>query len=298
MALALMLGLCMAGPLVVPSALDGAEVRATKDTAAAMPEIHDVGDTIDYVMTVANPESNIATNIITRIWDTLPDGTVIEFLGPDETLVQAPGDTETFHASYTVDEADLEWSEVLEHWVVRNRFEVEGHDSLGDSVYVLVGRNSRVLLSGLRVRKLVNGEDASSPTGPVVQVGSTVTFDFVVTNAGQAELAPVVVIDDVLGSVGTIESLAPGASQTLSVTAAASAGQHSNLATVTGTPPTGPDVSATAIAHYYGSDSASPPANSEPRSIGRPALLAILIAIGVVVASGTVILARRHRKGA
>jgi len=41
-----------------------------------------------------------------------------------------------------------------------------------------------------------------------------------------------------------------------------------------------------------------PPTDSESRPISRPALLAILIAIGVAVASGTVMLARRHREDA
>ena len=83
------------------------------------------------------------------------------------------------------------------------------------------------------LEKLVNGDDADSPTGPVVPVGSTVTFTFNVTNTGNTALTNVVVTDNVLGSIGTIPSLAVGASQTLTKTASALAGQHTNVGNVT-----------------------------------------------------------------
>src|SRR5204863_152577 len=47
--------------------------------------------------------------------------------------------------------------------------------------------------------KFVNGQDADSPTGPHVAVGSTVTFTYVVTDTGSMPLANVVVTDDKLG---------------------------------------------------------------------------------------------------
>ena len=83
------------------------------------------------------------------------------------------------------------------------------------------------------LEKYVNGDDADSPTGPVVPVGSTVTFTFNVTNTGNIALTNVVVTDNVLGSIGTIPSLAVGASQTLTTTAPALAGQHTNVGNVT-----------------------------------------------------------------
>ena len=84
-------------------------------------------------------------------------------------------------------------------------------------------------LPGLDLEKLVNGSDADSAPGPVVAIGSTVTFSFVVTNTGNIGLAHVVVYDDVLGDIGIIEWLAVGTSQTLTATAAATIGQHVNL---------------------------------------------------------------------
>ena len=83
------------------------------------------------------------------------------------------------------------------------------------------------------LEKYVNGNDADSPTGPVVAVGSTVTFTFNVTNTGNIALTTVVVNDNVLGYIGTIPSLAAGASQTFTKTALAAAGQHTNVGNVT-----------------------------------------------------------------
>ena len=44
--------------------------------------------------------------------------------------------------------------------------------------------------------KLTNGTNNNSPPGPMVPVGSTVTFTYVVTDTGNAPLSGVVVRDD------------------------------------------------------------------------------------------------------
>src|SRR4029079_6479930 len=54
---------------------------------------------------------------------------------------------------------------------------------------------------GIQIVKFVNGQDADSPTGPNVPVGSTVTFTYVVTNTGNVPLANVAVTDDKLGTI-------------------------------------------------------------------------------------------------
>ena len=100
--------------------------------------------------------------------------------------------------------------------------------------------------------KFVNDDDANSPTGPEVSVGSTVTFKFVVKNTGNVTLAPVTVTDDVYGAICTIASLAPSASQTCEKTATAGAGQHTNTGTATGTPPSGPPVIDRDPGNYFG----------------------------------------------
>jgi hypothetical protein len=80
-------------------------------------------------------------------------------------------------------------------------------------------------------------------TGPTqAHEGDTVTYRFTVTNTGEATLSNVVVIDNVLGSVGTIDSLAPGASKVLEKSYTVPAGQLAsvvNNAKACGTFPTG-----------------------------------------------------------
>src|SRR4029078_4764117 len=48
----------------------------------------------------------------------------------------------------------------------------------------------------INIVKLTNGTDNDTPTGPVVQVGSTVTWTYIVTNPGNLPLHDVVVPDD------------------------------------------------------------------------------------------------------
>ena len=87
----------------------------------------------------------------------------------------------------------------------------------------------------LSLEKRTNGEDADTAPGPMVLVGSTVTWTYEVTNTGNVTLTNIVVTDDQEGSIGTISSLAPGASQTLTKTGTAVAGQYANIGTATTT---------------------------------------------------------------
>jgi hypothetical protein len=49
---------------------------------------------------------------------------------------------------------------------------------------------------GIQIKKFVNSDDADTPTGPVLAVGSTATFIYVVTNTGNGPLINVAVADD------------------------------------------------------------------------------------------------------
>ena len=92
----------------------------------------------------------------------------------------------------------------------------------------------------IKIVKLVNGQDADSPTGPHVAVGSTVTFTYVVTNTGNVPLANVAVSDDKLGTITSFTGDANGnglldltETWTYTPTATALAGQQTNVGTVT-----------------------------------------------------------------
>jgi hypothetical protein len=103
------------------------------------------------------------------------------------------------------------------------------------------------------IEKLVNGEDADAPTGPVVIVGDLVTFDFLVTNTGNVDLSDVTVTDDVMGEICGFGSLAVGETGTCTVTAEAVAGQHTNIGTASGAYG-GTSVSDSDPANYFGKE--------------------------------------------
>ena len=98
--------------------------------------------------------------------------------------------------------------------------------------------------AGVNIVKLTNGTDNNSPTGPVVPVGSTVTFTYIVTNSGNVPLADVSVVDDVLGAVtnfvgGDTDNdglLDLTETWTYTASTTATAGQYENTGTVTGNP--------------------------------------------------------------
>jgi hypothetical protein len=107
--------------------------------------------------------------------------------------------------------------------------------------------------SRIDIEKATNDDDADTEPGPEILAGSPVTWTYVVTNTGNAELTNVVVTDDQLGKIGTIPSLAAGESDTLTASGTAEPGQYGNVGTATGTPPGGlAAVSDTDPSHYLG----------------------------------------------
>jgi hypothetical protein len=115
--------------------------------------------------------------------------------------------------------------------------------------------NAQVVVPGIDIEKATNGEDADSPTGPVVAVGSTVTWTYVFTNTGNVNLTGVTVTDDQGVGVSCPKTvLQPGEAMTCTASGTATAGQYANLGTATGTPPEGGGTPPTDSdpSHYFG----------------------------------------------
>jgi hypothetical protein len=111
---------------------------------------------------------------------------------------------------------------------------------------------------GIEIVKLTNGQDANLPPGPSIPVGSTVTWEYLVTNTGDVPLTDVTVSDDQGVKVSCpADSLAAGQSMTCKATGTAVACQYANVGTATGLPPTGPEVSDTDSSHYFGDEGAA-----------------------------------------
>jgi hypothetical protein len=105
----------------------------------------------------------------------------------------------------------------------------------------------------LRLEKLTNGEAADVPTGPKVPVGSTIEWEYVVTNTGDSALFDVWVEDsDGISVVCPGNQLEPGESMSCYATGTAAACQHSNTATAYGSSESGDSVQASDTSHYYG----------------------------------------------
>jgi hypothetical protein len=85
------------------------------------------------------------------------------------------------------------------------------------------------------IEKATNGQDADDPTGPVVLIGTTVAFTYLVTNTGNVDLSNVTVMDDQGVTVSCPQvSLAVGESMTCTGSTTATAGQYANVGTACG----------------------------------------------------------------
>lgn len=125
-----------------------------------------------------------------------------------------------------------------------------GQNVSGEGVSYYYGVDAEISL-----KKLTNGQPGANPPGPYVIVGDLVNWTFIVSNTGNSTLTDIVLNDDQLGAV-TCPSTALESGQHMScqVNDTATAGQHTNTATVEGRPPVGPSVSDQDSSHYYGVD--------------------------------------------
>ena len=116
--------------------------------------------------------------------------------------------------------------------------------------------------AGIDVEKLTNGQDADTPTGPLITRGDPVVWTYLVTNSGGVPLTVVTVIDDngtPLDSADDVtiargETLNVGETKTFSRAGTARVGQYANIATVT----SAEGVSDTDPSHYFGPESPEP----------------------------------------
>ena len=119
------------------------------------------------------------------------------------------------------------------------------------------------VLTGIQIVKLTNGTDNNAPTGPLVAVGSTVTWTYSVINQGNVAIAAVRVTDNQAGVTPVLSGgdangdglLDPDEMWVYTATGTAVAGQYSNLGTATGTDATGTvtaPVTSSDVDHYFG----------------------------------------------
>lgn len=120
---------------------------------------------------------------------------------------------------------------------------------------------------GINIEKATNGQDADTPTGPVVLVGSNVTFTYTLTNTGNVPLEGVVVTDDNGTAGNTADNFSPtftggdlnsdgrldlNETWTYTATRPAATGQYVNIAAVSAQDAARTQVTDTDPSHHFG----------------------------------------------
>ena len=111
--------------------------------------------------------------------------------------------------------------------------------------------------ANITIKKYTNGDDAYAAPGPSVNTGDTVTWTYVVTNTGDANLSNIIVSDNRLqaGDITCPDTiLAIDANMTCTATGTAITGQYENNGTVIATTPTGATVTDSDLSYYFATD--------------------------------------------
>jgi uncharacterized repeat protein (TIGR01451 family) len=227
-----------------------------------------VGGTANFTYVVRNTGNVALSNV------TVTDNRI-------ESLTFGGGDTDADGKLDTDETWTYTASETVVAGAKNNIGTVTGTDSSGtevtdtdDANYFGVNSN----LPTLGIKKYTNaltavgnpgdfvalyGYDADAATGPYIEVGDTVTWNYVVSNFGTLPLNTVVVTDSVTGVTPTYVSgddgdnlLEVGENWLYTATGTATAGQYSNIGTVNAKSPTGQAVpSSNDPSHYFGATS-------------------------------------------
>ncbi len=234
-------------------------------------ELAHVGDTVTYTITVTNDGEEDLDNVtvVDSILGNLSDSFADEL---------AMGASESHDFDYVVLESDPDplVNEVTAKGSgVGSRVAVE---ALADCVTDLIH-------PGIEIVKTVD-EDT-------VPIGTTVTFTYVVTNTGDTTLFDISVDDDILGHIGDIAVLEPGASATLTKDFVVGDVPVTNVGTATGEDILGRSVSSNDDALVTPIAGEGPPPTPFTGSdAGRLGIISmVLFGIGVTVVATT----RRRR---
>ncbi|HSN54682.1 MAG TPA: hypothetical protein VLT32_08415, partial [Candidatus Sulfomarinibacteraceae bacterium] len=240
------------GDQMVPSNEDSETVTTdnqnpalTLDKTADPMTYSAVGDVISYSYELTNSGNVTLTQPFTVVDDKSTDEQC-----PATPASLAPGESITCSASYTISQADLDAGSVTNTAQGFGQFGDQMVPSNEDSETVTAEQNPAI-----DIEKATNGFDADVAPGPSIVVGATVTWTYVVENAGNVELTGIVVTDDQGVAVSCPATvLAAGASMNCTAGGTAVAGQYANLGTATGTPPLGDPVTDSDPSHYFGVD--------------------------------------------
>jgi hypothetical protein len=202
-----------------------------------------VGSTVTWTYVVTNTGNVLLTNV--QVTD---DDDTLGAIGTVSSL--APGELQTLTAAGIAIEGQY-----------GNIATATGTPPVGEDVtdsdpsHYFAEPDEPPAVAGIDIEKSTNGHDADVVPGPTIPVGDVVTWTYVVTNTGDVPLTNVQVTDDQDVVVTLpVTTLAPGESAMATATGTAVAGQYANIATATGKPPEGPDVTDSDPSHYFGEE--------------------------------------------
>ncbi|HRX59665.1 MAG TPA: VWA domain-containing protein [Candidatus Competibacter sp.] len=224
-----------------------------------------VGETAQFTYVVTNTGNTFLTNV--RVTD--DQGLVVTCPSGNPIPVLEPRSQETCTASEVVTEGQR----VNIGTATGNS--PDGRTPRDSDPSHYVGIPPIALEVGIDIEKATNGEDADTPPGPTLQVGSTVNFTYVITNTGKVPLSDVKVTDDkgvtVSCSSGNskIPILRAGSRETCTGSAKVSPGQYTNYGSVTGKAPDGSLYSDSDPSHHFGGS------GGEPRGIPTISILGL-----------------------
>ena len=211
------------------------EASVVMDKQAGTPSANYAGGTVDYTFVISN-DGNVTLSLLT-----VTDIRTGAVTCPTTTLL--PGETTTCTATHTLTQADVDSGHVANSAIVTATTPSGSSVSGGDATDTAVPAGPAISLD----------KQAAAPTGHVA--GSTIAYTFLVTNTGNVTLSSVGIDDPLVGAVSCpVATIAPGASVSCAATytltqADVDAATVDNTATASGTPPTGPAVTAVDSTH-------------------------------------------------
>lgn len=205
-----------------------------------------VGSTATFSFVVTNTGGTTLSTVLVR-----DDNGTVGDTADDFTPTFTSGDTNSNNILETTETWTYTATRVVTAGQYTNIGTVTALDPSSNTVTDTDPSNHFGVTAGVNVVKSTNGQDANTATGPLLAVGATATFTFVVTNTGNTALGTVVVRDD-NGTTGntaddfnaTLQSgdansngrLETTETWTYQATRVVTAGQYTNIATVTGNP--------------------------------------------------------------
>ena len=266
-------------------------LTVTKTTTSTAPKDgYGLGDVIEYKIVVTN-DGNL----------TITDITVTDELTGDEWTVKslAPGESETFTASYTVTEDDILAGNV-ENVATATGTSPDPDKPEPDVTPGTTDDPTEEKNAHLTVTKTVTSDVPKEG----VSKGDKISYEITVENDGNLTITDIKVTDDLTGDEWAVEKLAPGESETFTAEYTVTdndvkAGKVVNTATATGTDPEGnePDVTpGTTETPIKGETPKTEPAKQMPATGDNTPIVAIEAMAGFAAAlfAGGFILRRRR----